>query len=89
MHVLPSTTILELKELISKALTDEITKNNIRVFIPETKSPLPDEATISDHNQITNDSILHLAFRKSGFDESDDSEESWEEIQVSSSGFPE
>jgi len=86
---LPSSTILEVKEQVSKALSEETTPKNIRVFIPETKSPLPDEATISDHNQIANDSILHLAFRKTGYDENDDSEESWEEVQIESSGFPE
>ena len=43
--------------------------------------PLPDESTLIDH-EMKNDDVLYLAFRKPGYDESDESDSAWEVIEV-------
>ena len=88
MHVSSSSTILNVKENISKALSqtdDDITSNNIRVYIPDKNEALQDDGIISDHIPNTEDLVLHVVFRKSGFDENDETEESWEEVEISES----
>ena len=54
---------------------------SIRVYVEDKPDPLPDESTIIDH-EIKNDDVLYLAFRKSGFDENDESDSAWEVIEV-------
>merc|ERR1712060_839639 len=80
LNVSPSETIQSIKKKLSTSLSGEPSWDDMQVYVEDRSDPLPDKATISDHD-IANDDVLYLAFRKNYLDEDYD-ESCWEDIEV-------
>eukprot|EP00559_Dactyliosolen_fragilissimus_P006954 CAMPEP_0184855410 /NCGR_PEP_ID=MMETSP0580-20130426/678_1 /TAXON_ID=1118495 /ORGANISM="Dactyliosolen fragilissimus" /LENGTH=83 /DNA_ID=CAMNT_0027349921 /DNA_START=391 /DNA_END=642 /DNA_ORIENTATION=- len=79
--------MFQLKEEICTALCENpVSPRNMRIYLSasEDRKPIPDAATLSDHD-VTNDTILYLVLRRSGTERGneDEFEEScWEDIDI-------
>ena len=92
IHTKKSNTILSIKEEVSEALSGQVPPLKMRLYSSQTeKTPLPDEATLADHDNLVKDdetSILYLVFRKPGKEDAEGEDQFgliddvWEDVEV-------